>query len=376
MEMGTLKKTQVIGIFLSVLLIIIISGCTSDDEGDNNGNTNSSPDEKLYLNSGANSMSSSEIDLTDYMNSTQMKIKITLDKEESSEEHVFYLYLFEGAPPPTMNVDIDDIHTTLADGAVETFTMTWDEDEIIWERGIYPEITDYYTLTLWNPDRDDYNDTTPNAHVVVRIYFSEGGERDDDDKPDNITFREYDLSDWSENNEDAAPLSALEMCDLLNSHMDEISPGGRITAFTTGGFTGTGLDSNTGKCPGWQVYVLRPEGGEFMSKTINIAENGWTIVYDDHKVMEYPEWDHDSTTIDTTDLKDIVEANETAVDWFAENPNAKLTIQSYHGPPIDSEETSYILKYKAGENELNIYISAEDGRIIEIEDPNDWGWSW
>ena len=360
-----MKNLQIVGIFVAVLMVIV-SGCIEEEDDDGEGDV--IPDDTLYLNSGANGMTSSEVDLTDLMDSNHMKIVITLDKEGSANEHVIYLYLFEGAPPPTSSVGLDGIQAALAGGALELFTMTWENDEITWEVDFNPSSLGYFTLTLWNPDRDEYDNSTPDAYVDVEIFFSKSGGVGNNDEPYEFTFREYDITDWSENNEDATPLSALEMCDLVTSHMGDISPGGRITAFTSGGFTGTGLDKDTGKCPGWQVYVLRSEDGEFVSKTINIAENGWAIVYDDHTVMEYPEWDPDPALVDSTDLPAKALANETAGVWLAEHPNAKLTIQSYHGPPIDSEEGSYILKYEAGEDALDVFISAVDGRVIEVDD--------
>ncbi len=360
-----MKNLQIVGIFLAVLLMAIVSGCI-EEEDDGGGDV--IPDDTLYLSSGANGMTSSEVDLTGFIDSNQMRIVITLDKEGSVNEHVIYLYLFEGAPPPTSMVGLDGIQAALEGGALELFTMTWENDEVTWEVDINPSSVDYFTLTLWNPDREEYDDFTPDAYIDVDIFFSKSGGGDNNNNPNEMTFREYDITDWSDNNEDATPLSALEMCDLITSHMSEISPGGRITAFTSGGFTGTGLDKDTGKCPGWQVYILRPEGEEFMSKTVNIAENGWAIVNDDHKVMEYPEWDPDSAKIDSTDLIAKVSSNVTAGSWLADHPNAKLTIQSYHGPPIDSEEVSYLLKYEAGEDELDVFISAVDGRVIEVDD--------
>ena len=361
-----MKNLQIVGIFVAVLMVIV-SGCIEEEDDDGEGDV--IPDDTLYLNSGANGMTSSEVDLTDLMDSNHMKIVITLDKEGSANEHVIYLYLFEGAPPPTSTVGLDGIQAALAGGALESFTMTWENDEITWDVDFNPSSLGYFTLTLWNPDRDEYDNSTPDAYVDVEIFFSKSGGVGNNDEPYEFTFREYDITDWSESNEDATPLSALEMCDLVTSYMEDISPGGRITAFTSGGFTGTGLDKDTGKCPGWQVYVLRSEDGEFVSKTINIAENGWAIVYDDHTVMEYPEWDPDPALIDSTDLPAKALANDTAGDWLAEHPNAKLTIQSYHGPPIDSEEGSYILKYEAGEDALDVFISAVDGRVIEVDDP-------
>ena len=147
--------------------------------------------------------------------------------------------------------------------------------------------------------------------------------------------------------------------------MNEISPGGSITAFTSGGFSQESFIRNSGKSPTWQVYVQRSEGGRNLRKIINVDGNGWAIVMDDSEVMEYPVWDPSAATIDTIDISERLSSGEISDEWLSQHPNAKLKVQSYHGPPTDSEEISYLLWYTDGDENLKIFISAVDGRVIE-----------
>ncbi len=98
-----------IGISIGIVLFMVcISGCLGGNDDDI-----ISPDDLLYVNSGANGMSSTKIDLADFMDFGHMQVIITLDKTESIEEHVIYLYLFEGAEPPTSTVGLDGIQAAL-----------------------------------------------------------------------------------------------------------------------------------------------------------------------------------------------------------------------------------------------------------------------
>jgi len=360
--------------FIFAMLMVSVSGCLTGDGEEKD--ENSIPDDIKHLNAGANGMSSTRIYFTNFMDSTHMSVVVNLDKTRSAEEHVVYLFLFEGAEPATSSVGLDEIRAALEEEAVESFEMTWENDRVTWEVDIAPSSVDHFSFVMWNPDRDEYGAPTPNAYVDVEIFFSEAeGGGDGGDENDRNAFREYDVTDWTEYNEDAGPLSVLEMCDLLTSHMDEISAGGKITAFTSGGFTGTDISKTTGKCPGWQVYIQRTDDNTTYSKIINIAENGWCIVMDDHQVMGYPVWDPNDARVDTPAIMKTAGSNETLSNWIVEHPNYRFTIQSYHGPPLDSDEESYLLMYKSGDDELDVFISAVDGRIMDVKDPNDWS-SW
>ena len=365
-----MKRELIVGIGF-LLILVGISGCLGGDDGDEE---RGAPDEEMTMNAGANSMSSSKIEFTDHMDANHMVVVSKLDKTQSVEEHVVYLYIFEGAAPPAGSVDLEDIHDTLQENAVEYFRMNWENDEVTWETDIAPKQIDHFTYVVWNPDREEYTNSTPYVYVDIEVYFEENGGGNGDENGDEVSFRQYDVTDFTEYNEDAKALSALEMCELLQTNMGDIIPGGEITAFTTGGYTGTGIDKTTGKCPGWQVYVQRVEEGTTYSTVIHIAENGWCIAMDEHQVMAYPVWDPDNATVDSTDLISKATSNQTTSEWLDEHPNAKLTIQSYHGPPLDSDEESYVMMYKSGEDEWNVYISAVDGRIIESKDPNEWSW--
>jgi len=337
-----MEKELAIGIGF-FLILVGISGCLEGDEVEKEEESET-PDEKMTMNAGANGMSSSKIEFTDHMDANHMVIVSKLDKTQSVEEHVVYLYIYEGAAPPTGSVDLEDIRDTLQKNAVEYFDMNWENDEVTWELDIAPQQTDHFTYVVWNPDREEYTTSTPNVYIDIEVYFEENGGGNGGENGDDISFREYDVTDFTDYNEDAEALSALEMCELLETHMEEISAGGEITAFTTGGYTGTGINKTTGRCPGWQVHLQREEGGTTYSKVINIAENGWCIVRDDQEVMAYQSWDPDNATVDSTDLIPKAKSNQTTSEWLDEHPNAKLTIQSYHGPPLDSDEESYVMR--------------------------------
>lgn len=198
---------------------------------------------------------------------------------------------------------------------------------------------------------------------------------DGDSEEKEPEFGKYDSFDWPDANADAEPKSSMEMISLLMEHMEEISPGGRITALGATGATGTGLDRETGKCPAWQFYLLRYEGSQSLSMVINIAEFGWTIVSEEHEVVDiYKEWEISNVMYDSTDIISIASANSTVADWMSDHPNYSLDIQSYHGPPLGSDEESYIMIYTGGSDTLNVYIHGKVGNIIEIDDPNDWSW--
>jgi hypothetical protein len=202
-----------------------------------------------------------------------------------------------------------------------------------------------------------------------------GDGESEDDEEEKTEFKEYDMFDWSDANENAGYKSSLEIIQILMEHIDDISPGGRITAFGATGATGTGLDRETGKCPAWQFYLLRYEGNQSLSMVINIAEYGWTIVNAEHEVADiYKEWEYSKVTVDSPALITIAGADTTVSDWITNHPNYSLDIQSYHGPPIDSDEESYLLIYTGGADKLNVYISGEDGSLIEVKDPNDVSW--
>jgi hypothetical protein len=208
--------------------------------------------------------------------------------------------------------------------------------------------------------------------ILISGCLGNGGSEQDEDE-EKTEFKEYDIFDWSDANENAGYKSTLEIIQILMAHIDDISPGGRITAFGATGATGTGLDRETGKCPAWQFYLLRYEGDQSLSKVINIAEYGWTVVNAEHEVADiYDEWEYSKVTVDSPALITIASTDSTVSSWISNHPNYGLDIQSYHGPPIDSEEESYLLKYKGGADELYVYISGIDGGIIEVEDPNDW----
>ncbi len=362
---GHTMRKGVYGAVVIALLVALIAGCLENTDDDVE-----EPDLELFMNAEPDQMSSVDILLEEHPDKGDLKIDITLDAEESDPSVQIYLYLFEGAPPPTSSLEVDDIKDALDKDARKNFKMTWTENEVSWELDIELPSSGYYTLVLWHPNRDDYENSDPKAYVDINVYFTGSRESTEEEK----TFREYDVTDWSENMEDSPPISALEMYSLVNSHMDEISPGGSITAFTSGGYTGIGLDKDTGKCPGWQVHVKRMDGGDCVRKIINIAEGGWCIIMDDSKVMEYPSWNGANASFDSSDLIDDVKGNATVADWFSSHSNYKLTIQSYHGPPIESDEESYLFQYESGEDTLNVYASAVDGRIIEVKDPSAWSW--
>lgn len=154
-----------IAIIGMVFAVGLIAGCLGGDVG-------SSADDIVYVSAGANGLSSSYIDLTDFEGSTHMEAHASLDKGESAEEHVFYLYLFAGDGPDTSGVGLDGLQAALEAEALDEFMMSWDSSEVVLEADIDTDQYDQYTITMWNPDRDDYTDDTPDAYVDVEIYFS------------------------------------------------------------------------------------------------------------------------------------------------------------------------------------------------------------
>lgn len=211
--------------------------------------------------------------------------------------------------------------------------------------------------------------------TILGILIIAGCMDEKDTKEESVEFGEQDLMTWKDVNENAQYMSSKEIIDILIAHMGEICLGGQITAFTSTGATGKGLDKETGKSPAWQFYLLRYDGTQAKSTVINIAENGWTIVSAEHDVADiYDEWEYYKAEIDSSELPAIANANATVSDWISTHANYQLEIQSYHGPPIDSTLESYIMKFTSGDDELNVYVFATDGTIIEVEDPNDWSW--
>jgi len=194
----------------------------------------------------------------------------------------------------------------------------------------------------------------------------------DEEKPE---FGKQDLWDWTHINSDAREISVFEAIDILLNHINEIYPGGNITDFGATESTGKGSNRETGKCQGWQFYLLRYVGGHSKSRIVNIAEFGWAEVIAEHDVADiYPEWKYENATIDSTSLPSIAMDHDDVKSFVNDHPDYVMDIQSYHGPPIESDEESYLVMYTGGDDELNVYISAQDGRIIEVKNPNDWSW--
>ncbi len=204
----------------------------------------------------------------------------------------------------------------------------------------------------------------------------EDDDRDDDSGDDNGddgnggdgVFKLYegdDEFDWDEDNENAKPLTGLEVIELAMANIDMLAPNSKLVVLTSTSINEQGADKATGKAIAWQIYFYRPSGDKTISRVVNVAEGGGIIAMDDHEVSDIAAWNYKDATIDTDDLPNILAAHNATVDWLSAHPGATVSIQSSSGPFGGPDELSWLMWYKDDGDSYQVYISAIDGEILE-----------
>lgn len=160
-------------------------------------------------------------------------------------------------------------------------------------------------------------------------------------------------------------MTGLEIIELAMANIDILAPGSDIQAMTSTEFKSEIADMSTGKAVAWQFYFYKPSGDKYISRIVNVAENGGYIVRDDHEVVGDDPWDYESANIDTDALPGIIATHQETQDWLNDHPNVTLDIQTSSGPLFGTEELSWLLWYKTESESHQVHISALDGHILE-----------
>jgi hypothetical protein len=193
-----------------------------------------------------------------------------------------------------------------------------------------------------------------------------GGDGNGDGNGNGGGFKIYEFtSDWTDANENANPLTGLEAITLAVDNINVVAPGGTYILSTSTELGGTGADKATGKAVAWQMYFHKSEGGSVMNRIVNIAPKGAVVVKDYYESSGMDAWDYASAVIDTDELPAIATGHHETVDWLAAHTGAVVDIQTSSGPFGGPDETSWLLWYKDGSDSHQVYISANDGQILE-----------